>query len=151
MIRHADLKDIDDLMSIMIDFANASPIPALHNPNFDDFRARKLLTHYICKGVVLVSYKEEEITGMLIATLVPDTWMPHIVNLREIAWYVKPKYRHSLDGFRLIKKYELIGQELMEDGLISNIVITTLVDTPVDITKRGWKEIETNYILEGKS
>jgi len=149
MIRNADLKDIDALLDIMVDFANEAPLNSLNNPQFDEFRIKKLLTHFVCKGVVLVSEKNHVITGVLIASINEDVWMPQIKQLREIAWYVKEEYRQSTDGYRLLKKYEEIGKELMKNELVSDVVITTMVTSPVDISKRGWAPIETNYILEG--
>jgi len=150
MIRNADIKDLDVLIEIMVEYANSAPISSLHDPDFDDFRARKLFMHYITKGIVLLSEHDDVVTGMLLAGFVEDMWLPEVLQVREIAWYVKPAYRQSTDGYRLLKKYESIGRDLIEAGLISDLVITTMEQSPVDISKRGWKKIESNYILEGE-
>jgi len=147
MIRHADLRDVDQLMNIMVAFANEAPLLSLNIPQYDEFRAKKLLTYYMGKGVLLVSERDNVLTGILIAGLIEDLWLPQVKQLREIAWYVLPEYRQSTDGYRLLKKYEEIGKRLKAQNKISDVVITTMVTSPVDISKRGWKQIEQNYIL----
>jgi len=61
MIRHADLKDFDRIMEMMINFANSSPYDAHHDPEYNDRYVRNLLVQIIQNGCVLVGEIEGRI------------------------------------------------------------------------------------------
>jgi hypothetical protein len=151
MITYADITHIPEILKLLKQFANATPISSLANPDLDTDRASRIIHHLIRSGVALVSISDDQVTGMLLAGIVPDMWLPHIVQLREYAWWVTPEYRNSSAGYRLLQAYVRAGEQLKQAGKITDIVLTTLVNSPIgDIQSRGWRAIETNYVYSGR-
>jgi len=150
MIRQASIQDYDRIMQMMINFADSSPVSALHNPEYDDMYIRRLLDNFIKTGIILVAEKDKELQGMLIAQVISDVWLPHVKTMREVAWWVEPEHRHSTMGYRLLKEYVKIGEQLVDKSIIEGFTLTNMEQSPAfDLEKRGWNPIETNYIYEG--
>lgn len=152
MIRHADLKDFDRIMEMMVNFANHAPIEALNNPHYDTRRTQHLLSKIITQGCIIVSTdREDVIQGMIIGIINEDIWLPHVKTLREIAWWVEDDYRNTSMGYKLLLEYIKFGKQLQQAGTIMNFTLTNMSISPdFDLEKRGWKSIETNYVYEGK-
>ena len=111
MIRFADFKDFDRLMELMINFANEAPIESLHNPEYEDRRIRHFFASILQSGVIIVAEQNEQIQGMLIAQIQPDSWLPYVKTLRELAWWVEPEYRNTTMGYRLLKEYAKVDRK----------------------------------------
>jgi hypothetical protein len=150
MIRQATIQDYDSIMAMMINFANSSPYNALHNPVYNDMYIRRLLDSFGKEGCILLGIKDNEVVSMLIAQIQTDAWLPEIKTMKEVAWWVEPKHRHSSLGYRLLKEYVKIGKALVEKEIIEGFTLTNMEISPdFDLEKRGWRPIETNYIYEG--
>ena len=150
MVRYADLKDFDRIMAMMINFANSAPVTAYHNPQYNDRGVRNYLSSLLANGCVIVGEADGEIQGMLLAQICSDPWLPHIKTLKELAWWVEPKYRNTTLGYKLLKKYIETGLRMKENNVINNFVLTNMSVSPdFDLGKRGWRAIETNYVYEG--
>ena len=156
MIRRATIKDYDDIMAMMINFANSSPYSALQNPQYNDTYIRRLLDSFTKEGVILLGYQTHQTdqtdqpVGMLIAQIQSDAWLPHVKTMKEVAWWVEPEYRYGTLGYRLLKEYVKIGKTLVEKDIIKGFTLTNMEMSPdFDLEKRGWRPVETNYIYEG--
>ena len=150
MISHAQVSDIPKIIDLMVEFANAAPIADYHKPEPDPHRLGVLIGNFMRAGVVLVARADDQISGVFIAQIVGDIWLPEIRHLREVAWYVKPEYRNTSAGYRLLAEFTSVGKRLLESKLVNTVVLTTMVNSPdLKLTNRGWREIETNYIYEG--
>lgn len=150
MIRHADLKDFDSVMEMMVNFANAAPVETYHEPDYNYRGVQHFLSMIKSNGCIFVAESNNEIQGMLIAQICSDPWLPEIKILKELAWWVEPQYRNSSTGYKLLKKYVEFGKQLQERGVIDKFILTNMVNSPeFDLAKRGWREIETNYVYEG--
>jgi len=156
MIRRATIQDYDDIMAMMINFANSSPYSALHNPKYNDAYIRRLLDSFGKEGVILLgiqthqTHQTDQTVGMLIAQIQTDAWLPHVKTMKEVAWWVEPEHRMSTLGYRLLKEYVNIGKTLVDKEVISGFTLTNMEISPdFDLEKRGWRPIETNYIYEG--
>lgn len=150
MIRHADLKDFDRVMDLMINFANSAPVAAYHDPEYNYRGVQHFLAKVKSAGCILVAEADGDIQGMLIAQILCDPWLPHIRTMKEMAWWVEPQYRNTTMGYRLLMEYVKTGKQLKEKGIIDNFVLTNMTISPdFDLEKRGWKPIETNYVYEG--
>jgi hypothetical protein len=43
-----------------------------------------------------------------------------------------------------------VGRKMKENNLINNFILTNMSISPdFDLSKRGWRAIETNYVYEG--
>lgn len=150
MIRHADLKDFNRVMELMINFANSAPIDSYHEPEYNHRGVQHFLANVKSTGCILVGENNGEIQGMLIAQIMCDPWLPHIRVMKELAWWVEPEYRNTSMGYRLLMEYVKFGKGLQDKGIIDNFVLTNMTTSPdFDLAKRGWRPIETNYVYEG--
>ena len=150
MIRFADIKDFDRIMDMMINFANSSPYVAHHNPQYNDRHVRTLLSHIMKNGVIIVGEANGELQGMLIGMINQDPWLPHVKTMREIAWWVEEPYRMTSLGYKLLKKYVDVGEQLQQTGKIDGFTLTLMEQSPdLDLEKRGWHKVERNYVYKG--
>jgi RimJ/RimL family protein N-acetyltransferase len=151
MIRHADLQDFDRIMEMMISFANAAPVAALHNPDYQYRRIQHFLSHILTSGCIILGVDDSDVAqGMLIASIQPDPWLPYVNTLTELAWWVEPEYRNTTMGYRLLKEYTKFGEQLKQQGTIDNFTLTLMSVSPdMNLQKRGWRAVETNYVYEG--
>tara|TARA_R110001606_G_scaffold132904_1_gene268899 strand:- start:339 stop:797 length:459 start_codon:yes stop_codon:yes gene_type:complete len=152
MIRHADLKDFDRIMEMMVNFANHAPVEALNDPHYNIRRIQHLLSSILANGCIIVATDSDDvIQGMIIAMIQDDIWLPHVKTLKEVAWWVEEDYRHTSMGYKLLLEYIKFGKQLKDLGSIMNFTLTNMSISPdFDLEKRGWKNIETNYVYEGK-
>ena len=150
MIRQAGLKDFDNIMDMMINFANSSPYEAHHNPQYNDKYVRNLLVSIIKQGIILIGDHKDKTVGMLIAGISSDPWLPEVKTLKEIAWWVEPDARNTTVGYKLLKKYIEYGVTMQSKGLINGFTLTNMTQSPnFDLEKRGWEKIEHNYLFRG--
>lgn len=150
MIRYAGINDYETVMEMMIDFANAAPFTAFHNPKYNANYITNLITGFMKEGCILIAEKDDKPMGMLVAGVSPDPWLPHVKILREYAWWVKPEARNTTLGYKLLVEYVKFGKKLKENGIIEAFTLTNMVQSPdFNLEKRGWREVETNYVYEG--
>lgn len=150
MVRHADLRDFDRVMELMVNFANSAPLSAYHNPEYNYRGVQHFLASVKSAGCILVAEHDEQIQGMLIAQIMSDPWLPQVKTMKEMAWWVEPEYRHTTMGYRLLMEYIKFGKQLQDNKVINNFVLTNMTISPdFDLEKRGWRPIETNYVYEG--
>ena len=150
MIRRAGLQDFDRIMEMMINFANSSPYAAHHDPQYNDRHVRTLLSHIMQNGVIIVGEADGELQGMLIGMINSDPWLPHVKTMREIAWWVEEPYRMTSLGYKLLKKYVDVGEQLQQTGKIDGFTLTLMSQSPdLNLEKRGWSQVERNYVYKG--
>ena len=149
-IRHATVQDFDRIMELMVKFANAAVYTPFHNPQYNDSYIRRLLTTFMQSGCILLGEKDDKVQGMLIAVANGDTWLPEVITLKELAWWVEPEYRNTTLGYKLLAEYIKLGKGLTETGKIQGFTLTNMVNSPdFDFESRGWDKVETNYIWNG--
>ena len=147
IVRKAVFDDYEAIKHFMIDFANANPFKGLHSPDYNDQYANRLIDKIRKNGVALVAEKDGEIIGMLLAMVQGDIWLPIVKTMREVAWWVDPEHRGSSAGAKLLKEYTRVGDELVDNNIISAYTITTLgMGDHLNLMKRGWDPIETNFV-----
>ena len=149
MIRHAKIADRPALVDLLVDFSAETPIDLLKDPVFNYQYVVRTIDIIQRSGLVLVSEHAGEITGMLIAQIVGDIWMPDRKYMKEICWYVKPEHRGGSAGYRLLRAYEDHCEELIRRHQIQAYGLTTLSTSPdLNLTKRGWQRVETDWVKE---
>jgi len=151
MIRFAEFKDFDRIMEMMINFANHAPVDALHEPEYEYRRIQHLLANIISKGCIILATDEDDVAqGMIIGIIFEDMWLPQVKTLKEVAWWVEEEYRNTSMGYKLLLEYVKFGKKLKKAGSVDNFTLTNMSISPdFDLEKRGWREIETNYVYEG--
>lgn len=148
MISVATITDIPEIYQAMRRFAQAAPIRSLSVAEPDARRCQHLIADLIHNHVALIARDQSGIfQGMLLAQIQSDLWLPEIKTLRELAWWVEPEYRGTSAGYKLLKTYKQIGQDLVQRGDIHQYTITLMTNSPpLDLASRGWREVETNYV-----
>jgi N-acetylglutamate synthase-like GNAT family acetyltransferase len=150
IIRDATTNDWKDIKRLMVDFANFNPVEDLRQPEYNERHTDSVLFTLSKQGMMLVAEDNERVVGMLLASLIGDTWLPHIVRMVEVAWWVETDYRKTTAGARLLKEYIARGVAMKEAGTISSFTLTTLATTPdLKLQDRGWEVIDYNWIYRG--
>lgn len=145
MIREAKRQDIPALVEMMRCYAKEAPMLALQaDRNHDSNHVSQLLFSLIIgKGFVLV---DDELKGMLAAITIRNVWCPNVVELRELAWWVKPEFRNGSIGGRLWKTFETRAQEMLEARKVDYICTTVMPNSPpIDYSKRGFKPLDITF------
>jgi hypothetical protein len=136
------------ILEMLRHYRSMSPVTMIKNINDADHIMR-LLTHlYAGGGLALLSYKEEIPTGMLLAMIDMNAWDPTLYVLREMAYWVEPDYRGTTCGYRLLKRYVEIGNEMIEKNRIKKYTISKMVNSPdLDYGKLGFRKIEETWTM----
>ena len=93
-----------------------------------------------------VCFYEEDV-GIIMAVITPSIWCNKTFVLHEIAWYVKPAYRNTTIGYRLLKAYINYAKELKESGRIKFFVMGKMPSSPdIKYSKFGFRKIDESWI-----
>ena len=143
MIRQATKFDKTEIIEMMKQFRQEADLPEYIGEENEEYWNLLLDTILVGKGVVFL----EEGKGLLMALIHPTIWNNKIHTMQELAWYVKPEFRHTTVGYRLLKAYIEYGDELKEDGRIKFFSVSKM-DTSPDIKyqKFGFRKKDENWI-----
>jgi N-acetylglutamate synthase-like GNAT family acetyltransferase len=148
MIRQATKYDIYKITEMMREYALEAPVETFKDPvnQNADYFAQLIYELIAGKGFVLI---DDNLNGMLIAAITPNVWCPKVLELKELAWWVKPEHRKGTLGGKLWLEFNKKGEELLDSGRINIICSTVMVSSPaIDYEKRGYKKLETTYFKE---
>lgn len=132
----------------MRQYASEAPIEILKNPDYQDpSYVQKFLYSLIAgQGFILV---DKQLNGMLLAVIVPNVWCPKVLELKELAWWVKPEHRNGTLGGKLWLEFNNQGNKMLESGRVKIVTTSSMVTSPkLDYVKRGFKQLETTYYKE---
>lgn len=143
MIRQANKYDKPMILDMMQMFRKESEIAEyqdLNNPEYWN----GLLDHILVgKGVVFI----EENKGLLMALICQIPWCDKTLQMYELAWYVKPEYRNTTVGYRLLKNYVDYGKELKANGRIKFFTMSKMVTSPnIKYDKFGFRKLDENWV-----
>lgn len=143
MIRQANKYDKTQLKEMMRMFRDESPIDQykdIDNPEYFDSLVDSIIAG---KGIIFI----EDNIGFVMGIIIPIIWCNKTFAMYELAWYVKPEYRHKTTGYKLLKAYIDYAKELKAQGKIKLFTITKMVTTPdLDYSRFGFKKIEENWM-----
>ena len=107
---------------------------------------RKLLSFMLVNGIILVAEKDDEMIGMLLAIKNTNIWDPNIYVINELAYWVESEHRGSSAGYRLIKEYCNICNEMIENKQIESYTISKMVNSPdLKYDKFGFKKEDERW------
>jgi N-acetylglutamate synthase-like GNAT family acetyltransferase len=143
MIRQATKYDITQLTEMMRMFRDESPIQQykdIDNPEYFN----KLVNGIIAgQGVIFI----EDNIGFIMGIISPVIWCDQTLAMYELAWYVKPEYRHKTIGYKLLKAYIDYAKELKAQGRIKLFTITKMTTSPnIDYSRFEFQKIEENWM-----
>jgi N-acetylglutamate synthase-like GNAT family acetyltransferase len=143
MIREATKYDITQLTEMIRMFRDESPIQQykdIDNPEYFSQLVNQILAG---QGIIFV----EDNIGFIMAIISPTIWCDKTFAMYELAWYVKPEYRHKTVGYKLLKSYINYANKLKEQGRIKLFTITKMTTSPdFDYSRFGFQKIEENWM-----
>lgn len=143
MIRQANKFDKQDIISLMLEFKNESDIQELREINNPEYWDRLLNTILAGAGIIFI----EPDKGLIMGLISHSVWCDKTLQLYELAWYVKPEYRNTSLGYRLLKSYVDYGNELKQLGRIKFFSIAKMVTSPdIKYDRFGFKKLDENWI-----
>jgi len=150
MIKLAEsLFDVADAISLVQSFLNETSYSqgALAASNREHLG---LLVYRIKQhGYIWLAYVDNQPVGILMAVKEANMWIPSIIQMREMVWYVKPEYRNSSIGGRLFVAYTLQGEKLCKESVIQGYFTTRMSTTnSIDLERRGFRRTEETYLKE---
>lgn len=150
MIRDARIEDIPQIVLLGEKFYTAS-----HGNSDIPFDRKDVTTMlwdniHADQGIMLVEEREGRIVGMICGVIFTWYFNSKYKSGQELFWYVKPEYRRTTVGVRLIKELE---QRAKEKGCTTWIMISEYDmgnhDYMDNLYKRmGYRNYETGYIKD---
>lgn len=143
MIRQATKYDKTQIIEMMKLFRAESHIEQYRDLDNVDYW-NKLLDNILAgQGIIYI----EDGVGLIMGLIVPTIWCDKTLSLHELAWYVKPDFRHTTTGYRLLKAYVDYGKQLKQEGRIKMFTITKMVTSPdIKYGRFGFSKLDENWI-----
>jgi len=143
MIRTATKYDKTEIIEMMKLFRKESDIKQYQGLDNEPYWNR-LLDHILAgAGVIYI----EEGKGLLMALITHTAWCDKTYYMQELAWYVKPEFRNTPLGFKLLKKYVEFGNELKEQGRIVMFCMAKMITSPdIKYDRFGFSKLDENWI-----
>lgn len=143
MIRKATKYDKIQIIEMMKLFRAESNIEQFQQIDNEPYW-NKLLDNILAgAGVVFI----EEGKGLIMALISHTAWCDKTYQMYELAWYVKPEFRNTTVGYRLLKTYVDYGKQLKAEGRIKLFSIAKMVTSPdVKYNKFGFGKLDENWI-----
>lgn len=150
MIRRLERSDYTAVIEMLMEFANETGIKDMDLGLYDPKHAYQVLLRCQHAGISLVATTSQgQIVGMLLSMKCQDVWLPTVVRLREIAWWVKPEHRGTSLGGRLFFNYCNLADQMLQQGEITGYTMTKLVSSEdYDYERRGMRLVEATYMKE---
>ena len=145
-IRKANKFDLPQLKQMLWNYHDSGNIKGLDITS-EETGLRILSMILAGGGIALVSEKDNELTGMLLAVRSPFLWDNTKTIMTEIAYWVEPEYRGSTAGYRLLKEYVEYCDELKDLNKISNYTISQMEGQELNYSRFGFKPIEHTWSI----
>jgi len=136
------------IIEMLKEYRSATPISLFMHCNDEEY-ITILLTHiYAGRGVALLSFRDDKPTGMILGMIDQSIWDNKLCILKELAYWVKPEFRGTSAAYRLLSKYNDLGQSLFDSGRIKAWTISKMVNSPdLDYGKFGYRKAEETWCM----
>ena len=148
MVRLANKFDIPDILTMLHNYRDCTPVEFFKDYGDDEY-VTKILTHIFAgKGLILISYRNNKPAGILVSIIENSIWDPKLSVLRELAYWVEPEFRGTTIGYRLLSKYVELGQQFINNDRVKTLTISKMVNSPnLDYSKLGFNKVEETYSI----
>lgn len=105
----------------------------------------KLLVHIVTEGIIFVTEKDENLTGVIGGLKIPNIYNGDLMTLVELFWWVPEDYRKTRAGYLLMKAFEEAGSD------VDSITFSSMDFSPINedaLIKRGFKKRESSFVKE---
>jgi L-amino acid N-acyltransferase YncA len=148
MIRAANKFDVPQLLDLLREYREQTPLDFLRDANDAEYITGMLTELMAGKGVVLVADINGKLTGMMIAAVMPSIWSPAHQVLTEFAYYVTSEHRGGTTGYRLLRAYLDEAIALKDAGRICNAFISKMANSPdLKFSKFGFSKLEEFWVI----
>jgi N-acetylglutamate synthase-like GNAT family acetyltransferase len=145
MIRKANKFDIPRIFEMLRNYRDAGSINGVSDID-DEKTPMVVMTHILVGGgIALVAEKENEIIGMLLAIKSPNLWDEKKYMMYEIAYWVEPEHRNGTAGYRLLKEYVKLCDELVDNNQIERYTMTQMSGQKLNYSRFGLKPAEVTW------
>ena len=142
-MRQATKYDNIEIIEMVKCFRDESKIEAYKELNNEAYFCRLLAEIYAGRGVVYL----EPGKGLIIGVIAPIIWCDKTYAMYELAWWVRPEFRQTTVGYRLVKAYIDFGNKLKNEGRIKLFTLSKLPGTPeMDYSKLGFVQTDENWM-----
>jgi N-acetylglutamate synthase-like GNAT family acetyltransferase len=143
MIRTATKYDKTQIIEMMQLFRGESHIEQYKDLDNVEYWNQLLDNILAGQGIIYI----EENVGLIMGLIVPTIWCNKTLALHELAWYVKPEYRNTTTGYRLLKAYVKYGKQLKAQNRIKMFTITKMVTSPdIKYGRFGFTKLDENWV-----
>ena len=149
MIRPARIRDVEQVLVLLTDFASASVLDYKSWTAQDLACARERLTNVILHHYLMVAEHDGTVVGMIGAMKEQDPWIGSRSRMRELFWWVTPAFRKKRLSVELYLRWEQDCERFIRDKLVDQVSLSTQPgSTNVNLDKRGWQCVEQHWIKE---
>ena len=143
MIRQATKYDKTEIIEMMQLFRAEADIEQYRHLDNIVYWNKLLDSILAGQGIIFL----EEGKGLIMALITHTAWCDRTFQMYELAWYVKPEYRNTTVGYRLLKEYIDYGKQLKEQGRIKLFSIAKMVSSPnIKYDKFGFNKLYETWI-----
>ena len=143
MIRQATKYDKTEIIEMMQLFRSEADIEQYRHLDNVVYWNKLLDSILAGQGIVFL----EEGKGLIMALITHTAWCDRTFQMYELAWYVKPEYRNTTVGYRLLKEYIDYGKQLKEQGRIKLFSIAKMASSPnIKYDKFGFNKLDETWI-----
>ncbi len=143
MIRLANKYDKPQIIEMIRSFRSESEIEQYQVLDNEKYWNELLDSIFAGLGVAYI----DDGKGVILGLIAPIIWCNKHYGLHELMWYVKPEYRRTTTGYRLVKAYINYGNEVKKNGRIILFTLSKLSSSPnLKYDKFGFKKIDENWI-----
>lgn len=143
MIREATKYDKTEIIELLKLFRKESNVNQFQEFTNDEYSFCLISSIIAGRGIIYL----EEGKGLIVGLITPSVWNNRVLVLHELAWYVKPEFRHTSVGYKLLRYYINYGERLKDEGRINYFTLTKMKSSPdLKYEKFGFAKIEENWI-----
>jgi len=143
MIRKATKYDKTEIIEMMQLFRAEADIEQYRHLDNVVYWNKLLDSILAGQGIVFL----EEGKGLIMALITHTAWCDRTFQMYELAWYVKPEYRNTTVGYRLLKEYIDYGKQLKQQGRIKLFSIAKMASSPnIKYDKFGFNKLDETWI-----
>lgn len=147
MIRTAKLTDLEQCLTMLIDFATASVYDYSEWQEEDLDHARNVLINLMHNEYLKVIDINGDIVGMIGAAREQDPWIRRRSRIRELFWWVKPEYRNTRWSLALFIQWQEDADRWIEKGLVDQVSLSLQpTANSIRLNKRGWQCVEQHWV-----
>jgi len=146
--RPIKIQDIQQVADVLREFRSEEISPDyMKSGEEHTVMVERILMQHFFPHSWLVENKGE-VMGILIAHVAAMPLTPSAIVIEEVVFYVKQEFRNTRAGYILFKAWTDYAKKLRNKGEVSAILMHTLADSPIDMTRHGFRELQTSYVME---